>query len=94
MLQESVLIFRHTYIDCPIVFNINYSLHTVEKCVFEQDSQLTYNVILMCVHVITIAVGKQLELQILSVSLVLSIQHAMRIRYVILSSVACPTLNI
>jgi len=44
--------------DC-LDFNINDGLHTVEKCMFEQDKQWTYNVTLRRVRVIAVAVGKQ-----------------------------------
>jgi hypothetical protein len=47
------------------------------------------NVALRHVHVTISAVEKQLVLHILSLSIVFVIQHAMRIRRIILSSVAC-----
>jgi hypothetical protein len=51
-----------------------------------------YNVILSHVFVIIVAVEKQLVLGFLSVPVAFVIQYAKHIVYIILSSVACPSL--
>jgi hypothetical protein len=57
-----------------------------------QDRQCTYTVTLRRVRVTTVAVEKHYVLHILSVSVATVIQHAKRMRRIILSSVACPAL--
>jgi hypothetical protein len=54
-----------------------------------QDRQCTYNVTLRHVRETIVAVEKQWLLHILSVSVALVIQHAKRMRRIILLFVAC-----
>ena len=54
--------------------------------------QCTYNVTLRGVLATGVAVWKQYVLHILSVFVALSTQHAVHMRRIILSSVACPAL--
>jgi len=60
--------------------------------VLKQES-VYYNVTLRCVRATTVAVEKQKVLHILSVFVALGIQHAKRMRCIMLSSVACPSLT-
>jgi transposase-like protein len=59
----------------------------------QQGRQCTYNVTLWRAGATIVAVAKQYELHNLSVFVTLVIQHAMRMRRNILSSVASPTLQ-
>jgi hypothetical protein len=57
----------------------------------KQDMQYIYNVTLRRIRLTIVAVEKQ-KLYIFCVCVALLIQHAMRMRRIILSSVACPAL--
>jgi hypothetical protein len=57
-----------------------------------RTDNIRINVTLRRVRVTIVDVQKQYVLHILSVSVVLGIQHAMPMRHIILSSVACPAL--
>jgi len=59
-----------------------------------QDGQYMYNVILRRVRVTIVAVEKLSVLHVECVSVGLVMQHAMRMRRIILSSVACPRCTI
>jgi len=61
---------------------------------FKQGRQCTYNVTLRRVRATIVAVKKAISITYSEcVSLALGIQHATRMRHIILSSVACPALQ-
>jgi hypothetical protein len=81
-IAKTVLFFTLTNIQA----NSNVFVRTQKR----QNRECTYNVTLRHVRVTSFAVEKQKSLHIMSVSVVLVIQHPMSMRRIILPSVACP----